>query len=98
MNISEHVSGFIAITGPPNAGKSTLLNRLLGRKVAIVSPKPQTTRNRITGIRSGEGYQMIFIDTPGVHRTRTPLHESMVASARAAFSEVDIILVVIEMP
>lgn len=98
LSTSEHVSGFIAIAGPPNAGKSTLLNRLLGRKVAIVSPKPQTTRNRITGIRSGEGYQMVFVDTPGVHRTRTPLHESMVASARATFSEVDILLVVLEMP
>ena len=95
---SEHLSGFIAITGPPNAGKSTLLNRLLGRKVAIVSPKPQTTRNRILGIRSGEGYQMVFIDTPGVHRTKTPLHKSMVASAEATFHEVDIVLVMIEMP
>jgi len=92
------LSGFVAIVGPPNVGKSTLLNRLLGTKVAIVSPKPQTTRNRILGIVHGEGYQMVFMDTPGIHRTHTPLHESMVASASAAFQEVDIIALMIEMP
>jgi GTP-binding protein Era len=91
-----YLSGFIAITGPPNVGKSTLLNRLLGKKVAIVSPKPQTTRTRILGIYHGEGCQMVFMDTPGIHRTRTPLHKSMVASAEAAFSEVDIIVVMID--
>jgi GTP-binding protein Era len=92
------LSGFVAIVGPPNVGKSTLLNRLLGMKVAIVSPKPQTTRNRILGIVHGEGYQMVFMDTPGIHQTHTPLHESMVASASAAFQEVDIIALVVEMP
>jgi GTP-binding protein Era len=91
------LSGFIAITGPPNVGKSTLLNRLLGKKVAIISPKPQTTRNRILGIYHGDGYQMVFMDTPGIHKTKTPLHKSMVASATAAISEVDIIVVMIEM-
>jgi len=90
-------SGFIAIIGPPNVGKSTLLNRLLGAKVAIVSPKPQTTRNRILGIYHGEGYQMVFMDTPGIHKTLTPLHRSMVASAQSAFQEVDIVVVMIEM-
>lgn len=92
------LSGFIAIVGPPNVGKSTLLNRLLGTKVAAVSPKPQTTRNRIVGIVHGEGFQMVFVDTPGIHRTATALHRSMVASAEAAFKEVDIIAVMIEMP
>jgi GTP-binding protein Era len=92
------LSGFVAIAGPPNVGKSTLLNRLLGTKVAIVSPKPQTTRNRILGIYHGEGCQIVFMDTPGIHRTRTALHESMVASAQAALQEVDIIAVMIEMP
>ena len=92
------LSGFVAIVGPPNVGKSTLLNQLLGTKVAIVSPKPQTTRNRILGIVHGEGYQMVFMDTPGIHQTHTPLHESMVASASAAFQEVDIIALVVEMP
>ena len=91
------LSGFIAIVGPPNVGKSTLLNRLLGTKVAIVTPKPQTTRNRILGIYHGDGYQMIFMDTPGIHKTRTPLHKSMVASAQEACREVDVVMVLIEM-
>lgn len=93
----DFLSGFIAILGPPNVGKSTLLNRLLGTKVAIVSPKPQTTRNRILGIYHGKGFQMAFLDTPGIHRTKTLLHKSMVASAQEAFFEVDILVVVIEL-
>ncbi|MFC1535327.1 GTPase [Thermodesulfobacteriota bacterium] len=95
---TDFLSGFIAIIGPPNVGKSTLLNRLLGTKVAIVSPKPQTTRNRILGIYHGKGYQMAFLDTPGIHKTKTPLHKSMVSSAQEALSEVDILILVIEMP
>ena len=91
-------SGFIALVGPPNVGKSTLLNQILGRKVAIVTPKPQTTRNRILGILHGEGFQMVFVDTPGIHRTETPLHRSMVSSAQAAFKEVDIVALMVEMP
>ena len=59
------LSGFVAIIGPPNVGKSTLLNRILGTKIAIVSPKPQTTRNRILGIYHGDGHQIVFMDTPG---------------------------------
>jgi len=89
-------SGFIAIVGPPNVGKSTLLNRLLNRKVAIVSPKPQTTRNRITGIYHDPAFQMVFFDTPGIHRTSSILHQSMVASAQSVFREVDVILLMIE--
>jgi GTPase len=92
------LSGFIAIVGPPNVGKSTLLNRVLGKKIAIVSPKPQTTRNRITGIYHEPGCQMVFVDTPGIHRTRTPLHKSMVNSAQSAFKEVDLLVLMIEMP
>ena len=92
-----YLSGFIAIIGPPNVGKSTLLNRLLGTKVAIVSPKPQTTRNRIQGILHGDGYQMVFMDTPGIHKTKTLLHKSMVSSATAAIGEVDIIVIMIDM-
>ena len=91
------LSGFIAIVGPPNVGKSTLLNRILGTKIAIVSPKPQTTRNRITGIYHEEGCQMVFMDTPGIHRTQTPLHKSMVNSAQSALKEVDILALMIEM-
>jgi GTPase len=90
------LSGFIALVGPPNAGKSTLMNRILGRKVAIVSPKPQTTRNRVLGILHGRDFQMVFIDTPGIHRARTPLHQSMVASAREAFKEVDLVALLID--
>jgi len=93
---TNFLSGFIGIVGPPNVGKSTLLNRLMGKKVAIVSPKPQTTRNRILGIHHGKYYQMAFLDTPGIHKTRTPLHNSMVSSALKALSEVDILIVVIE--
>ncbi len=91
------LSGFIAITGPPNVGKSTLLNRILGAKLAIVSPKPQTTRNRILGIYHGKGYQIVFMDTPGIHETKTALHKSMVESALSAFNEVDILLLMFEM-
>ncbi len=90
------LSGFIGIIGPPNVGKSTLLNHILGTKLAIVSPKPQTTRNRILGIYHGEGFQIIFMDTPGIHNTKSALHESMVASARAACREVDMVLLIIE--
>lgn len=89
-------SGFIAIVGPPNVGKSTLLNSILGKKVAIVTAKPQTTRNRITGIYTAKDYQMVFMDTPGIHKTYTPLHKSMVESAKAALREVDIVLVMTE--
>jgi GTP-binding protein Era len=90
-------SGFIAIAGPPNVGKSTLLNRIAGAKISIVSPKPQTTRNRVTGILNGTDFQMVFVDTPGIHKTRTALHQSMVSSALATFSEVDIVLFMIQM-
>ncbi|MBN1625616.1 MAG: GTPase Era [Deltaproteobacteria bacterium] len=95
-NTQTFLSGFIAIVGPPNAGKSKLLNRILGSKVSIVSPKPQTTRNRLMGIYHGDGYQMAFMDTPGIHRTKTLLHKSMVSSAIDSMSEVDIIMVVID--
>jgi GTP-binding protein Era len=90
------LSGFIAIIGPPNSGKSTLLNQLLGSKITITSPKPQTTRNRIVGIYHGDDHQMVFIDTPGIHQTRSPLHKSMVSSAKRSLKEVDIILLVVE--
>ncbi len=89
-------SGFIGIVGPPNAGKSTLLNRIVGAKLAIVSSKPQTTRNRILGVLHQPDCQMIFMDTPGIHKTRTALHRSMVDAAFAAFHEVDIVLMMID--
>lgn len=89
------LSAFIAIIGPPNVGKSTLLNMLLGQKIAITSPKPQTTRNRIVGIYNEDDCQMVFIDTPGIHQTRSLLHKSMVGSAKSSLGEVDIILLVV---
>ncbi|HEX9442901.1 MAG TPA: GTPase Era [Candidatus Binatia bacterium] len=85
-------SGYVAIVGRPNVGKSTLLNRLLGQKIAIVSPKPQTTRNRITGIRTTENSQAIFLDTPGIHRARSLINRRMVDVALNALSEVDGVL------
>ena len=89
-------SGFAAIIGAPNVGKSTLLNSLVGEKVAIVSPKPNTTRNRIAGIITKGDVQAIFIDTPGIHRAKEGLNLRMVNIAIAAISEVDIILLMVE--
>lgn len=85
-------SGYIAIVGRPNVGKSTLLNQLLGEKVAIVSPKPQTTRNRITGIKTTTGSQIVFLDTPGIHQARSLMHRRMVDIALATLHEVDGVL------
>lgn len=88
--------GFVALIGRPNAGKSTLLNRLVGQKIAIVSDKPQTTRNRITGVRNVPGGQMIFVDTPGVHRPLHRLNVRMVDAALEALREVDVVTAVVD--
>ena len=90
------LSAFIAIVGAPNVGKSTLLNRIVATKLSIVTPKPQTTRNRIIGVCHGQGFQMVFIDTPGIHKPETALHRSMVDSALAALQEVDMVLMMME--
>jgi GTP-binding protein Era len=82
-------AGYISIIGRPNVGKSTLLNRILGEKVAIVSPKPQTTRNRITGIRTTANSQIIFLDTPGIHRGHSLINRRMVDTALQTLDEVD---------
>jgi len=89
-------SGFIGIIGKPNVGKSTLLNRLIGQKIAITTHKPQTTRNRITGIKNLEDAQIIFIDTPGLHEAKSALAKSMVNAAREVLAEVDIALLVVD--
>ncbi len=89
-------TAFIAIVGRPNVGKSTLLNAILGEKVAIVSKKPQTTRNRITGIHTVGDDQFVFLDTPGVHRPRTKLGDYMVKAAGDTLGEADAAILVIE--
>lgn len=89
-------SGFISIIGRPNVGKSTLLNTIIGSKIAIVSEKPQTTRNRITGIKNIEGGQIVFIDTPGIHGHRGRLNRYMLRTALATLEEVDVIFFVVE--
>jgi GTP-binding protein Era len=89
-------SGFIAIVGRPNVGKSTLMNRLLGQKVSIVSPRPQTTRTRIAGIKSLPGAQLIFLDTPGIDKAGGYLHRLMVKAAMNTLGEADLILWMVE--
>jgi GTP-binding protein Era len=89
-------SGFVAIVGRPNAGKSTLVNALVGRKVAIVSPKPQTTRNRIQGIVNRPDAQLILIDTPGLHRADSALHRQMMQEVELALDGIDILALIVD--
>lgn len=89
-------SGFIAILGRPNAGKSTLVNKLVGRKVAIVSPRPQTTRNRIQGMLNRENGQVVLIDTPGIHRATTALNRQMMQEVTQAVDGVDIVSLIVD--
>ena len=89
-------SGFVAIIGRPNVGKSTLLNHIVGQKIAITSPKPQTTRNRILGIQNTDDAQVLYVDTPGIHDARSPLNRYMVDQARAACLDVDVVLWLVE--
>jgi len=92
--VSIHRCGQVAIVGRPNVGKSTLLNALVGTKVSITTPKPQTTRNRIAGIRTLPGAQLIFLDTPGLHAARSPLNRRLVQTARETLAGADVVLVV----
>lgn len=96
MESTSFKSGFTAIIGAPNVGKSTLLNRILEDKIAIVSPRPQTTRNRILGVLHRPQSQIIFLDTPGIHKSEKALNRKMVETAIAAISDVEIILVMID--
>ena len=89
-------AGFVGIVGRPNAGKSTLVNQLVGEKVAIVSSKPQTTRNRITGIVNRKGVQLVLIDTPGMHRADTALGRQMVNEIEQALDGIDVLAVVVD--
>lgn len=94
--MGEFHSGFVAILGRPNVGKSSLMNRFVGEKVAIVSERPQTTRNRILGVAAGEGWQIVFVDTPGLHKPRNRLGEFMMQEAEAAREDVDAVLAVVD--
>ena len=89
-------SAMIAITGRPNVGKSTLMNRIVGEKIAIVSNKPQTTRNRISGVWSNDDTQLVFLDTPGFHKPRTKLGDYMVNVVTSSVSDVDAVLLLVE--
>ncbi len=92
----KYKSGFISIIGRPNVGKSTLLNSILSKKVTIISKKPQTTRNRITGIKNINGNQLIFLDTPGIHKPKSNLNQFMVETAFQTFKTVDLILAMVD--
>jgi GTP-binding protein Era len=89
-------AGFVALVGRPNAGKSTLLNRLVGEKVAIVSDKPQTTRHRIVGVRNGPLGQMVFVDTPGIHKPLHRMNRRMVDVALEALKNSDVVVLVVD--
>jgi GTP-binding protein Era len=98
----EFRAGFVALVGRPNVGKSTLLNHILGEKIAIATPRPQTTRNRILGVRNFPGAQLVLVDTPGLHRPkgrgRSRLNTFMVGEALAALQEVDVVCALVETP
>lgn len=91
-------AGFVTLVGRPNAGKSTLLNRLVGERLAIVSAKPQSTRERVVGILSDDGSQLIFLDTPGLLEPRYALHKAMLHSAHQAIDDADVILYLVDAP
>lgn len=97
LSPNENKCGFIAIVGRPNVGKSTLLNHLIQQKISITSRKPQTTRNNIVGIKTGSAYQMVFVDTPGIHKGHAKaINRSMNRSATSALQGVDIVVFVVE--
>ena len=93
-NDTEFCSGFVTIIGRPNVGKSSLMNTMIGEKIAIVSARPQTTRSRIMGVLTGDDYQIVFLDTPGIHDPRTRLGEYMMHSVRDALEGTDAILII----
>ena len=96
MSDKKFRSGFVAILGRPNVGKSSIMNRIVGEKVAIVSNHPQTTRNKLLGVATGEDWQIVFVDTPGLHKPRTKLGEYMMKSANDAREGVDAVLAVVD--
>ncbi|MFQ5520269.1 MAG: GTPase Era [Candidatus Methylomirabilia bacterium] len=96
--MAVHRAGFASLIGRPNVGKSTLLNRLVGERLAIVSPRPQTTRTRVTGIKTRSDAQVIFVDTPGFHEPRGKLDQLMAKTVERALEDVDLICLVVEAP
>src|ERR1700742_1150614 len=94
--MTEHKSGFVSILGRPNAGKSTLLNALVGQKVAIVADKPQTTRTAIQGVLTTEDAQVIFIDTPGIHKSDSAINKRMMDAVRASLEERDVFIYLVD--
>lgn len=89
-------AGYVALVGRPNVGKSTLLNALLGTKIAITSPKPQTTRHKILGVLTGDDYQMVFLDTPGLIKPQYELQSVMVKAAKTAIADADVVTLMVE--
>lgn len=89
-------SGYVAVIGRANAGKSTLINVMVGEKVSIVSPKPQTTRDRILGVMNGENYQVVFVDTPGIYKAKNALTDMMMRTTEESAKAVDLILYVLD--
>ena len=96
MTDNPHRCGFVTLVGRPNVGKSTLLNRMLGEKVAITSSRPQTTRNRIPGVLTRPDAQIVFIDTPGIHHARRALNSYMVGVAQGAIFDTDALAILVE--
>src|SRR5512135_2422258 len=94
--LPEFKAGYVAIVGEPNVGKSTLMNSLLRQKISIVTPKPQTTRQRVLGILSTDEAQIIFLDTPGLIKPRYLLHQKMLNAAESALSDADVVVVLTE--
>lgn len=94
--MNQHRSGFVTIIGKPNVGKSTLMNRILGEDLSVVTPKAQTTRHRIKGILNAPDYQIVFSDTPGIMKPAYKLHERMLGAVDAAFQDADAVMLVVE--
>ncbi len=94
--MADHRSGFVTLVGRPNAGKSTLLNQILGQKVSIVSDKPQTTRTQVRGVLTRPEFQLVFVDTPGIHKPRSALGTSLNATATSATQSVDVVCFVVD--
>src|SRR5689334_21863189 len=96
MSQKKFKSGFVSIIGRPNVGKSTLMNQIIGQKIAIMSDKPQTTRNKIHGVYTSEQGQIVFLDTPGIHKPTSKLGDYMTKVAQSTLSEVDAILFLVD--